>query len=67
MCTRTFYAEKLNLLPNFKKKEGGAWQDLNFESGVAGKEGSNFFQGGRSFYKKKDKLKSEIFNDKKSL
>ena len=54
----------LNLLPNFHK--GGAWQDLNFETGVAGKEGRNFFQEGLQFYKK-NKLKSAIFNDKKSL
>ena len=60
-----FLLEVLNLLPNFFKK-GGAWQDLNFERGVAGKEGGSFFQGGLQFYKK-TQLKPEIFNDKKSL
>ena len=30
----------------FLKKEGGAWQDLIFERGVAGKDGGNVFQGG---------------------
>ena len=33
--------------------------DLNFERGVAGKKGGNFY--------KKTKLKSEIFNGKESL
>ena len=32
----------------------------------AGKEGGDLFEGGCDFYTK-DKLKSEIFNDKKSL
>ena len=54
----------LNLLPNFQK--GGAKQDFNFESGVAGKKRVTFFIGGCNFYKK-NKLKSEIFNGKKSL
>ena len=52
----------MNLLPNFQK--GGA-QDLNFEKGVAGKEGVTFFRGVAIFTKKK--LKSEIFNDKKKI
>ena len=34
--------------------------------GVAGKEGGDFFQGGCNFHIK-NKLKSEIFNNKKSL
>ena len=34
--------------------------------GVAGKEGGDFFQGGLQF-SHKNKLKSEIFNNKKSL
>ena len=34
--------------------------------GVAGKEGGDFFQGGGSIFTK-NKLKYEIFNDKKSL
>ena len=34
--------------------------------GVGGKVGGDFFQGGCNFYIK-DKLKSEIFSDKKSL
>ena len=57
--------EGLNLQPNFQK--GGAWQDLSFYRGAAGKEGVTFFRGwGLQFSKKKNKkLKSEIFNDKK--
>ena len=42
-----------------------------FLEGVVWKEGVTFFRGGGvgscNFYKKKKKLKSEIFNDKKSL
>ena len=34
---------------------------------VAGKDRGEFFQGGCSFYIKKNKLKYEIFNDKKGL
>ena len=48
----------------------GAWQDLNFERRVAGKEGETFIRWGEGegfqFYKKKtNKLRFEIFNDKK--
>ena len=50
----------------FKKGGEGTWQDLNFERGVAGKERATFFRGGCNFYKN-NKLKSAIFNDKKSL
>ena len=55
VCTHLLSAGGLNLLPNLQK--GGAWQDLNFDRGVAGKEGGNFFQGGGGggglqFYKK---------------
>ena len=46
-----FYWGGINLLPNFQK--GGAWQDLNFERGVAGKQGSNFFQEGVAIFTKK--------------
>ena len=54
--------------PNFQK--GQAWEDLKFQSRLLG-EGMAFFTGGRegrgcNFYKT-NKLKSEIFNDKKSL
>ena len=60
--------EGLNLLPNFQKvgEGGGGLTDLNFERRVTGKEGGNFFQGWMQ-YLQKNKLKSEIFNDKKSL
>ena len=59
----------LNPLLNFQK--GGAWQDLSPQiSGsqrvVAGKDRGDVFQRGCSFYIK-NKLKSEIFNDKKGL
>ena len=42
----------LNLPRNFQKGGGGAWEDFNFERGIAGKTGSNIFQGGLQFYKK---------------
>ena len=31
----------VSLQPNFQK--GGAWQDLKFKTGIAGKEGVTFF------------------------
>ena len=52
----------LSLQPNFWK--GGTWQDLNFERGLLGKRGGDFFQGVAVFFIK-NKLKSKIFNDKK--
>ena len=45
----------------FKK---GSLIGLQLWEGVAGKEGGNLFQGGYNFYEK-NKLKSEIFNEKK--
>ena len=62
----------MNLLPNFQKGGGGNLQDLIFKRGVGEKKGVIFARwgGGRggagcNFYKK-NKIKSEIFNDKKS-
>ena len=43
---------------------GGVGKEPNLEREVAVKEGVIFFQGGCSFFIK-NKLKSEIFNDKK--
>ena len=58
-------AGELSLQPNFQK--WWAWPDLNLLRGVAGKEGMTFFkEGGCNFYMK-NKLRFEIFNDKKSL
>ena len=59
----------LSLLLNFQK--GGAWQDLSPQiSGsqrcAAGKDRADFYHGGCSLYIK-NKLKSEIFNNKKDL
>ena len=39
----------LRVKPPTKFSKTGAWQDLNFERGVSGKEGGNFFQGGLQF------------------
>ena len=44
----------------------GVRQDL-FLMGVAGKEQGDFFQGRGLQFLHKKKLKSEIFNDKRSL
>ena len=51
--------------PTKYSKRGGLTRPQLSEE-VAGKEGDDFFQGGCNFYIK-NKLKSEIFNDKKSL
>ena len=55
----------LNILPNFQKE--GAWQDLHFERGVAGNKGVTFCSNGGCIFYIKNKLKSEIINDKKKL
>ena len=63
MCTTSScWGEGLNLQPNFQKGRGLAGPQLL--EGFAEKEGVTFL-GGCNFRKKK--LKSEIFNDKKSL
>ena len=57
---------------NFQKNRGVGGGGLDrisiFRGGSLGKRGVTFFRGvDCSFYIKKNKLKSEIFNDKKSL
>ena len=47
-------------------KKGEAWQDLNFYRGLLGRKGWLFSGRGCNF-DIKNKLKSKIFNDKKSL
>ena len=54
----------LNLLPDFQK--GGGLTGPQFLEGGCWERGGDFFQGGCNFLTK-DKLKSEIFNDKNSL
>ena len=61
MCT-LFSAGGLNLQPNFQK---GALDRTLTSRGGCWKRGGNFFQGGLQFLQK-NKLKSEIVNDKKS-
>ena len=47
---------EVNLLPNFYKRRGDTWHNLNFWRGVGGKEEVNFFfwgggvRGGCKFY-----------------
>ena len=53
----------VSLQPNFQK--GGGLTGPQLLEGVAGKEGVTFFRGLQ--FSHKNKLKSEIFNDKKSL
>ena len=50
----------------FSKRGGGGLTGPQLLKGVAGKEGGDFFQGGCNFHIS-NKLKSETFNDKKSL
>ena len=52
--------------PSTKFSKMGVRQDL-FLMGVAGKEQGDFFQGRGLQFLHKKKLKSEIFNDKRSL
>ena len=52
--------------PTTFSKQGGAWQDLNFQRGLAGKERGDFFQRVQFFFIE-IKLKSEIFNNKNNL
>ena len=54
----------LSLQPNFQKVRGSTEPQLL--EGVAGKKGVNFFRGSCKC-RIKNKLKCEIFNDKKSL
>ena len=55
---------RLSLQLNFQK--GGGLTRPQLLEGGSGKKGGDFFQGGCNFHIK-NKLKSEIFNDKKSL
>ena len=64
-CAPTLSAGGFELATKFPKK-GGLTRPQLFE-GVAGKEGSTFFQGRGCNFQIKNKLKTEIFNDKKSL
>ena len=57
--------EGVEPLTKFSKKGGLTGPQL-YEEGCW-KRGGNFFQGGYNVSKKKNKLKSEIFNSKKSL
>ena len=57
----------LNLQPNFQKgrREGGGLTGPQLSDGGCRERGTDFFQGGCNVHIKK--LKSEIFNNKKSL
>ena len=58
----------LNLLPNFQKKRGGRLGMITiFRWGLLGKIGVIFIRGVGVQLLHKNKLKSEIFNEKKSL
>ena len=64
MCTHSPLPPSflVNLHQIFKKREG-AWQNLNFERGLVGKV-DDLFEGGVAIFKRKMKLKSEIFHGK---
>ena len=49
-----------------KFSKRGGWQDFKFKNGAAGKEGVTYFRR-VSIFTKKNKLKAEIFNNKKNL
>ena len=55
----------LNFQPNFQMGGGGLYRTSTFRGALLGK-GGEFFQGVIQF-SERNKLKSEIFNDKKSL
>ena len=55
----------MSLQPNFQK-EGGLDRISTFRGVLLGKRGVTLFRGGCNFHIK-NKLKSEIVNDKKSL
>ena len=62
-----FSAGRLNLPPNFQKK-GGLDRTSTLRGELLEKKGVTFFRGeGGCNFTKKSQLKSEIFNDKKSL
>ena len=63
MCTPLSAGTGLNLQPNFQK--WGLDRTSTGRGGIAGKEGMTFLWGVPIFTHKK--IKSEIFNDKKSL
>ena len=54
----------LSLQPNFQK--GVLDKTSTFRGGLLGKTGVTFFRGGCNFHRK-NKLKSEIFNNKKKF
>ena len=49
------------------KEGGGLDRTSTFRVGLLGKTGVTFFRGGVAIFTYKNKLKYEIFNDKKSL
>ena len=55
----------LNFQPSFQK--GGGLTGSQFLEGDCWEKGSDLFQGGSCSFYIKNKLKSEIFNDKKNL
>ena len=65
MCTPPFCWEG-GIEPQTKFSKGGLDRISIFRVWVAGKEEVDLLQGGCSFYIK-NKLKSEIFNEKKGL
>ena len=64
VCTPLFLRRGggLSLQPNFQK--GVLDKTSTFRGGLLGKTGVTFFRGGCNFHRK-NKLKSEIFNNKK--
>ena len=66
LCTPPLSAGgALSLQSNFQKGRG-LDRTSTFRRGLLGKRGATFFRGGCNFHIK-NKLKFEIFNDKKSV
>ena len=65
----TFLQGGLSLQPNFQKggRKGGGLERPQLLEGGCWERVGDFFKGGRCNFHIKNKLKSEIFNEKKSL
>ena len=64
-CAPPLFAEGGGVEPPTKFEKGGLDRTSTFRGGLLGKRGVTFFRGGG--VQLSHKLKSEIFNDKKSL
>ena len=66
MCTPTLSVGRFEPPTKFSKRGGGLDRTSTFRGGCW-ERGGDFFQGGGLQFSHKNKVKSEIFNDKKTL